>query len=131
MAKTRLQELMEEFDLTIYSFGSIGLSKDVISKLNRGLSHFDEDKINKLCDFFHVTSDYFLKRSNEGIFITVCGKEFSISADKLEYYKKHGKIDYICSQSGNLSRNLLVSGLDEIETIESNAQLIKLKNEIF
>lgn len=122
----RLKELCEEFNMSTYDFkDKLGYSKDIISNISRGASSVDADKLIKLSDFFQVSYEYFLMQSNEGIYVDVLGKRYSLSKDKFLLYKSAGKIIY-----NNGIRTLAIKDINEIEIVEGNAQLIKLKNEI-
>ncbi len=123
----RFKELSKEFGYKQKDFqNSINLSIDVINNISNNRSSIDDEKLIKLCDIFQVTCDYFLCLTNEGIYVDVLGKRYSISKDKFLLYKSMNKISY-----PNGIRSLLVSNLNEIEFVESNSQLIKLKNELF
>ena len=123
----RFKELSKEFGYKQIDFQNlINLSIDVINNISNNRSSIDDEKLIKLCDIFQVTCDYFLCLTNEGIYVDVLGKRYSISKDKFLLYKSMNKISY-----PNGIRSLLVSNLSEIEFVESNSQLIKLKNELF
>lgn len=123
----RFKELSKEFGYKQKDFQNlINLSIDVINNISNNRSSIDDEKLIKLCDIFQVTCDYFLCLTNEGIYVDVLGKRYSISKDKFLLYKSMNKISY-----PNGIRSLLVSNLSEIEFVESNSQLIKLKNELF
>ncbi len=64
--RQRMRDLREDHDLSQAQVG------EVLNKSQQGYSHIEngraelkiEDLI-KLCDFYHVTADYFIGRTNE------------------------------------------------------------------
>lgn len=62
----RLRDLREDRDLTQEYVGKqIGVSKQVMSNYERGERALNPDLICKFCDFYRVTADYLLGRSNQ------------------------------------------------------------------
>ena len=64
--RTRMRELREDHDLTQKDVGTL------LNKSQQGYSHIENGKAElkiedliTLCDFYHVTSDYLIGRSNE------------------------------------------------------------------
>ena len=65
MMKTRFKELRKERDLTQERLGEIlGISQQAINKYERGLAAPTNDRMQKLCDFFHCSADYLMGRSD-------------------------------------------------------------------
>lgn len=61
----RLRDLREDRDLTQAELGeAIGVSMMAISYYEREVRALTPDLINKFCDFYGVTADYLLGRSN-------------------------------------------------------------------
>lgn len=61
----RLNELMEEKNLTAPSLGKIvGVNGSTINRWRKGEMNPTIEKLNLLCDFFGVTSDYLLGRED-------------------------------------------------------------------
>ena len=66
IAGGRLQQLRREKGLTGIELGKIlGVSKQTISCWETGKIEMDYSILNKLADYFHVSIDYLLGRSNE------------------------------------------------------------------
>lgn len=66
IAGGRLQQLRREQGLTGIELGKIlGVSKQTISCWETGKIEMDYSILNKLADYFHVSIDYLLGRSNE------------------------------------------------------------------
>jgi len=62
MSKTRLKELRESRNLSQDQLGkAIGVNQRTISQYETGKNEPDIDTIKKLCEFFDVTTDYFLR----------------------------------------------------------------------
>ncbi len=120
----RLKELCEEFKLSIYDFKELGYSKNIITNIQNNRSSIDAEKLIKLCDFFQVTIDYFLCKTNEGIYVDVLGHRYVLSKEKFLLYREMGKIIYM-----DKKRVLDVKSLDEIELIPNQISCIKLKYE--
>ena len=64
--RTRMRNLREDHDLTQKQVGA------VINKSQQGYSHIEEgraelkiDDLVKLCDFYKVSADYFIGRTEE------------------------------------------------------------------
>ena len=61
----RLFELRHQRDLSQSELaGFIGVNKQTISQYERGVRRSDLDTLSILCDFFNVSSDYLLGKSN-------------------------------------------------------------------
>lgn len=61
----RLLELRKQHELTQYELAeSIGVNKQTISQYERGVRRPDFDTLCSLCDFFNVSSDYLLGKSD-------------------------------------------------------------------
>ena len=121
--KSRLKELMEEFGLKQSDFEQYGINRIIVSNLILEKTDFKDRHIITFCDVLQVEPFYLLAVSNDGIHVRVLDKTYSLSREKYLLYKD--KISIV-----NGRRTLNVNSLDEIETIDCNAQLIKLKNEI-
>lgn len=61
----RLFELRHQLDLSQAELANrIGVNKQTISQYERGVRRPDLDTLSILCDFFNVSSDYILGKSN-------------------------------------------------------------------
>jgi len=61
MGKLRLKELREDAELSQLQLGkAIGVDQRTISNYENEVSEPDIETIKNLCDFFKVTTDYFL-----------------------------------------------------------------------
>ena len=122
----RFDELKKEFNYKQNDFETkIGLTRNVIANLLNGRSLLDVDRMIALCDLFQVTPEYFLGKSNEGIYINVLGNKYLLSKEKFLLYKSVNKIIYVDG-----IRTLDVNSLDDIELVNGSVPYIKLKNEI-
>ena len=62
----RIQDLRIDNDITIKALSaSLGLHRDVYSRYEKGTRDFPIDILIKLADFYGVTIDYLVGRSNE------------------------------------------------------------------
>jgi len=65
MSRTLLKELREEKGLTQMELAKIlEVANKSISNWETGSREMDIKTINKICDFFNVSADYFLKRKD-------------------------------------------------------------------
>lgn len=121
----RLKELANEFNMSSYDFQSeMNISRNIIFNIYNNRTTFDIEKLNTFCEYFQVTADYFLCKSNEGIYVDVLGRRYVLSKEKFLLYREMGKITYI-----DKKRTLDVKSLDEIELIPNQISCIKLKYE--
>ena len=121
----RLKELLKEFNLKqkdLYEY--IGVTRDVVTNIIQGRSIVDDKKIASFSNFFMVSSDYFLGLSDDGIYVKVLDKLYSINKSQFDYYSSINMLSYIDNV-----RMLNVSSLDEIEFVNSFVPSIKLKKE--
>ena len=121
----RLKELLKEFNLKqkdLYEY--IGVTRDVVTNIIQGRSIVDDKKIASFSSFFMVSSDYFLGLSDDGIYVKVLDKLYSINKRQFDYYSIINMLSYIDNV-----RVLNVSSLDEIEFVNSFVPSIKLKKE--
>jgi len=64
MSKTRLKELREEKGLhQVHVAKELDVSEKTISNWETGYRQMDTDTVLKLCAFFGVTADFFLRRT--------------------------------------------------------------------
>lgn len=120
----RLKELCEEFDLSIYDFKELGYSKNIITNIQNNRSSIDAEKLIKLCDFFQVTTDYFLCLTNDGLYVDALGKKYCLSKEKFLLYKSLNKIIYVDGK-----RTLDIKSLEEIKLVNGKVSYIELVNE--
>lgn len=121
----RLKELLKEFNLKQKDlYDLIGVTRDVVTNIIQGRSIVDDKKIALFSKFFMVSSDYFLGLSNDGIYVKVLDKLYSINKEQFELYSSINMLSYV-----NNVRILNVSSLEDIEFINSNVPSIKLKKE--
>ena len=123
---SRLKELIKEYNLSQRELlPLIGVKRDLITNIIQKRKVLDVDMIIKLSTFFNVSSDYFIGLTNHGIYVNVLDKVYAISEEQLNYYKKKKLIEY-----KDYKRILKVDSLDDIEIVNCNTQLVKIKNEI-
>lgn len=121
----RLKELLKEFNLKQKDlYDLIGVTRDVVTNIIQGRSIVDDKKIALFSKFFMVSSDYFLGLSDDGIYIMVLDKLYSINRSQFELYYSINMLSYV-----NNVRVLNVSSLEDIEFVNSNVPSIKLKKE--
>lgn len=106
----RLLELRRQRDLSQSELANyIGVNKQTISQYERGVRRPDLDTLSILCDFFNVSSDYLLGKSN----ITMRFVD-SFGLNKLDI--SDFEYDLICSyRSAPESRRESVRALLEIK----------------
>ena len=122
---TRLRELGKEFNISQDQYLEIvGLSRNIIANLINERKLMDSELIVSFCKLFNVTADYFLGITEYGIYIKLNDNKYTISKHQLDYYAKKKLITY-----DGFTR-ILNANINDIEFVEGNAQLIKLKNEI-
>ena len=122
----RFKELSKEFGYKQKDYLDIAnISIDVINNISNNRSSIDDVKLVKLCELFHVTTDYFLCLSNEGLYVNVLGKRYLLSKEKFLLYISVNKIIYVEG-----IRTLNVKSVDEIELVNGSVPFVKLKNEI-
>ncbi len=65
----RLKELRQEKNLTLSKLGKkVGLTNATISRYESGTRKPNQDVLEELADFFEVTTDYLLGRTNQKYF---------------------------------------------------------------
>ena len=65
MRKNRIRELRDSFHISQETLGNcVGLSQQVISKAERDDRRLTKDNLIILADFFHVSMDYLIGRSD-------------------------------------------------------------------
>lgn len=121
----RLKELLKEFKLKQKNlYDLIGVTRDVVTNIIQGRSIVDDKKIALFSNFFMVSSDYFLGLSDDGIYVKVLDKLYSINKEQFQLYSSINMLSYV-----NNVRVLNVSSLEDIEFVNSNVPSIKLKKE--
>lgn len=80
---TRLSTLRKEKKLTQYSLAeSLGFSRGQISNYEQGSREPDQDTLLKIADFFNVSTDYLIGKSNIKEFAEQLIKNFNKSAEE-------------------------------------------------
>lgn len=121
----RLRELADEFNMSSYDFPKeMDISRSIIANIYNDRTSFDIGKLNTFCEYFQVTADYFLCKSNEGIYVEVLGKRYVLSKEKFLLYREMGKIIYI-----DKKRTLDVKSFDEIKFVNHKVPSIELIEE--
>lgn len=121
----RLKELANEFNMSSYDFQKeMNISRNIIFNIYNNRTTFDIEKLNTFCEYFQVTADYFLCKSNEGIYVDVLGHRYVLSKEKFLLYREMGKITYT-----DKKRTLAVKSLDEIKFVNNKVPCIELIEE--
>lgn len=87
MMKTRFRELRKERDLTQEQLGKIlGISQQAINKYERGQAAPTNERMQKMCEFFHCSADYLMGRSDVRAVVPAGEKAGDYEEDKLVAY---------------------------------------------
>lgn len=93
MLGERLKKLRKEKKITQEELGNkINVTKVSISGYENGIRNPDTDTLQKIADFFGVTTDYLLGRTNDSVEVSIAGQEINLSQDELKVFeelKKH------------------------------------------
>ena len=86
MSKNRVKELRESMHLSQEKLGEFtNISQQVISKIERSDSRLTKDNMIILADFFEVSTDYLLGRSN-------CKRSIEQEMEMLNKFRKYDDI---------------------------------------
>ncbi|MCI9191376.1 MAG: helix-turn-helix transcriptional regulator [Lachnospiraceae bacterium] len=101
MSKNRVKELRESMHLSQEKLGEFtNISQQVISKIERSDSRLTKDNMIILADFFEVSTDYLLGRSN-------CKRSIEQEMEMLNKFRKYDDIVQMYVMLGEKGRQLL------------------------
>lgn len=101
MSKNRVKELRESMHLSQEKLGEFtNISQQVISKIERSDSRLTKDNMIILADFFEVSTDYLLGRSN-------CKRSIEQEMEMLNKFRKYDDIVQMYVMLGEKGRQML------------------------
>lgn len=100
MSKNRVKELRESMHLSQEKLGEFtNISQQVISKIERSDSRLTKDNMIILADFFEVSTDYLLGRSN-------CKRSIEQEMEMLNKFRKYDDIVQMYVMLGEKGRQM-------------------------
>ena len=124
----RLQELRKASGLSLRKMSKLcGISNTVLSLLELGRRKPTIEHVTKLCDFFHVTSDYLLGKSELGLIVDFPRHDYFQVLTKYEYdqYLAEGSIQEIIE-----ANQVWRLGSEELQDLFESLDLSKIKREL-
>lgn len=101
MSKNRVKELREAMHLSQEKLGEFtNISQQVISKIERSDSHLTKDNMIILADFFEVSTDYLLGRTD-------CKRSIEQQMEMLNKFRKYDDLVQMYVMLGEKGRMLL------------------------
>ena len=91
----RLKELRQESNLSLKDLSKyVGIGESTLNLIENDKRELNSTKIEKLADFFNITCDYLLMKSERGIFIESNGEMLEFTRNELRALRQKNKIKY-------------------------------------
>ncbi len=116
-------ELRKEYNLSQQKLADlIGVNQSTIAKIEIGRNEATASTIKKLADFFHVSADYIIERSDDFGQVTVQPPTSALSDEEKDVIRKYSSLNYP-------NRKLIMQMLDTLTQYDSEST-IKSKREV-